>query len=222
MTRQETEPLRKRISELESRLAAAVAAPAAIDTLTVFEVADDSALRAQLAEAEARAEAAERRAADAATIQQRISELELQRPAENDDAQRFAARIAELEQSLDTARRQAGEAQSLRAQILSLETRLAEALAVAERSGEGEDVGLLKARLADVEARLMRSSQSSMEFESLRSRVVTLEGLLHEAAKSRDEAAVLRSKVAELDGRLGQAMKAMAETRPRKPESEVV
>ena len=105
---------------------------------------------------------------------------------------------------------------------MSLETRLTEALAAADKSGAGEDVGLLKARLADVESRLMASSQSTMEQQSLRSRVVTLEALLHEAAKSRDEAAVLRSKVAELDGRLGQAMKSMAESRARKPESEAV
>ena len=76
----------------------------------------------------------------------------------------------------------------------------------------------LKARLADVESRLMSSSQSSMEFESLRSRVMTLESLLHEAAKSRDEAAILRSKVAELDGRLGQAMKAVADSRSKESE----
>jgi hypothetical protein len=89
---------------------------------------------------------------------------------------------------------------------------------VEDRAGAGEDVGLLKARLADVETRLMSSSQASMEFESLRSRVMSLEALLHEAAKSRDEAAILRSKVAELDGRLGQAMKAVADNRPRESE----
>jgi hypothetical protein len=100
--------------------------------------------------------------------------------------------------------------------------RLQEAHAAAERAGAGEDVGLLKARLADVESRLMATSQSSMEHDALRNRVVSLEALLHEAAKSRDEAAVLRSKVAELDGRLGTAMKAMAEARTRKPENEPV
>ncbi len=225
MTRQVTEPLRQRIAELESRLAAVVAVPAAAgtDTLTVLRVEEDGRLRAQLADAEAKADAAERSAADAAALRQRVLELETQRPSASDDeTRRLAARNEELEQSLDKARRQAGETQSLRTQIVSLETRLAEALATSERSGAGEDVGLLKARLADVESRLMTSSQSSMEYASLRSRVVTLEALLHEAAKSRDEAAVLRSKVAELDGRLGQAMKAMAESRTRNPESEAV
>ncbi len=261
VTRQETDPLRHRIAELETRLSALVAAPSAAgtDTLPMIQIADDNFLRTQLAEAEARADAAERRAAEAvrqqtvlpavddgalraqlaqaearvkaaelraaeaASLRQRITELESQRPAGNDDeTRRLAARNAELEQSLDKERRQAGETQTLRAQIVSLETRLSEALAAADKSGTGEDVGLLKARLADVEQRLMASSQSTMEQQSLRSRVVSLEALLHEAAKSRDEAAVLRSKVAELDGRLGQAMKTMAESRARKPESEAV
>ncbi len=225
VTRQETDPLRHRIAELETRLSAVVAAPSAAgtDTLPMIQIADDNFLRTQLAEAEARANAAELRAAEAASLRQRIEQLETQRPAGNDDeTRRLAARNAELEQALDRERRQAGESQTLRAQIVSLETRLTEALAAADKSGAGEDVGLLKARLADVEARLLASSQSTMEQQSLRSRVVTLEALLHEAAKSRDEAAVLRSKVAELDGRLGQAMKSMAESRARKPESEAV
>jgi len=196
------EPLRARIGELEAQLAAVRTAPAgSSEGVTLKSVAETTGLRTRLAEVEGKLADAQRQTGDAPALR---------------------ARLADVEQALEKARVQAGEAQSLRAQIASLESRLA---AAEERGGAahgGEDVALLKARLADVEARLMSSSSTSMEFESLRSRVMTLEALLHEAAKSRDEAAILRSKVAELDGRLGQAMKAVAETRARTPESEKV
>lgn len=195
------EPLRARIGELEAQLAAVRAAPAGpSEGVTLKSVAETTALRTRLADVEGKLAESQRQTGDAPALR---------------------ARLAEVEQALEKARVQAGEAQSLRAQIVSLESRL-QAAEAGERGGAGEDVALLKARLADVEARLMSSSSTSMEFESLRSRVMTLEALLHEAAKSRDEAAILRSKVAELDGRLGQAMKAVAETRSRSPESEKV
>lgn len=217
-TRQETDPLRSRVAELEARLAAVVSAPATGDTLHVLATQSEAGLRAKL-------EVAEAKAGDAARLARRVTELEAAPRANADGAEskRLSAQVSKLEQELEVSRRQAQETQTLRTQIINLESRLAEAHAAAERGtglGGGDDVALLKARLADVEGRLMSSSQSSLESDKLRNRVVSLEALLHEASKSRDEAAVLRSKVAELDGRLGQAMKAMAETRPRKPESE--
>lgn len=214
-TRQETDPLRSRVAELEARLSAVVSAPVTGDTLHVLATQSEAGLRAQLEAAEAQTAAA----------LQKLAALEAAPRAivDGSESRRLAAQVSKLEQELEVSRRQAHEAQTLRTQIVNLESRLAEAHAAAERGtgvSGGEDVALLKARLADVEGRLMSSSQSSLESDSLRNRVITLEALLHEAAKSRDEAAVLRSKVAELDGRLGQAMKTMAETRPRKAESE--
>jgi predicted RNase H-like nuclease (RuvC/YqgF family) len=132
------------------------------------------------------------------------------------------ARVTELELDLEHAQRQASEAQSLKSQVTNLETRLNAALQIARMPEPSEDVSLLKARLADVEARLMAQNQSSAEVNNLHNRVAALEAMLHEAAKSRDEAAVLRAKVAELDGRLGLAMKAAAEARARNPQNEAV
>lgn len=183
------EPLKARIFELEAQLKEARATPAVLELASPVADADN-----------ARVKALEAKLAD---VQKEARE-----------AQSLRARMADLEQSLEKAKRQAGEAQSLRAQVTSLEARLHSAQVEAIGVG-GEDVALLKARLADVEARLMSSSQSPVEFESLRNRVMTLEALLHEAAKSRDEAAILRSKVAELDGRLGQALKIAAEIREK-------
>ena len=209
-TKQDAEPLRARISELETKLAAKAAGSA--DTKSGIET---GALRVRLAEVEAKLGEAQRQAGEAQALRQRLVDAEkgARPPAANDEeVRRLKNRTADLEQALERARRQAADAQSLRAQVTSLEARLSDS----ERdlvSTTGEDVALLKARLADVETRLMASSSSSSEFEALRSRVMTLEALLHEAAKSRDEAAILRSKVAELDGRLGQAMKAAGRTR---------
>ena len=219
--------LRARVAELESRLAAGFGAARETDALK-SRVAD---LQDKLGEAEiALRKAISAPKGDGEPLRARIGELEAQLataragavPAISDGAsatslaearrneeevRRLRARTNELEKSLERAR----------AQSANLESKLA----AAEGSGaSGEDVSLLKARLADVESRLMTSSGASMEFESLRNRVMSLEALLHEAAKSRDEAAILRSKVAELDGRLGQAMKAAADTRSRTAESE--
>ena len=206
-------PLQARIGELEAALAAARAA-AANESAGMKTVAENTALRSRLAESEAKLGEAQRRLAE---VDGKGSSL---LATNNEELRRLQTRTLELEKALERARAQANEAQKLRAQVATLETRLADA--DADRGASGEDVSLLKARLADVEARLMVSSGASMEFESLRNRVMTLESLLHEAAKSRDEAAILRSKVAELDGRLGQAMKAVAETRARTAESEKV
>lgn len=186
------EPLKARISDLEKQLAEARATPPVVE-LTAKNDGESARLQARVSEVEAKLTEAQRQAGE---------------------AQSLRARAADLEQALDKAKRQANEAQSLRAQVASLEARLA-AQSSEDRASSGEDVGLLKARLADVETRLMSSSQSSVEFESLRNRVMSLEALLHEAAKSRDEAAILRSKVAELDGRLGQALKSAAEMREK-------
>ena len=219
-TRQETEPLKKRIAELEGRLATASILPASSESLADTQAIQTVELSAKLLDAEnERANFA----AEVSALKGRIAELETSRPVVLEaDSHHLTNRIAELETALEKARKQALETVPLRTQIVSLEARLADANAVAARGSANEDVGLLKARLADVESRLMSSSQSSMEHDNLRNRVITLEALLHEAAKSRDEAAVLRSKVAELDGRLGQAMKSIAETKPRKIESEGV
>jgi chromosome segregation ATPase len=183
------EPLKARIFELEAQLKEARAKPAVVELASPTSDADN-----------ARVKALESKLADA--------------QKEAREAQSLRLRMADLEQSLERAKRQASEAPTLRAQVTSLEARLQAALGEAQSTG-GEDVALLKARLADVEARLMSSSQSPVEFESLRNRVMTLEALLHEAAKSRDEAAILRSKVAELDGLLGQALKVAAEIREK-------
>lgn len=184
------ETLKARISELETQLAEARSAPPVLELGATKDDGEAVRLRARVAEVEGKLADAQRQAGE---------------------AQSLRSRVGDLERALDSAKRQAGEAQSLKAQIASLEARLA-----AHGDGMGsEDVSLLKARLADVESRLMSSSQSSVEFESLRNRVMTLEALLHEAAKSRDEAAILRSKVAELDGRLGQALKVAAELREK-------
>ncbi len=239
-TGEQSRVLQARVVELEGRLATGINAARESDALK-SRIAD---LQDKLGEAEVALRKAFNAPKDAEPLRVRIGELEAQLAAARaapggpgdgvtlkSVAETTALRtrlgevegkLAEAQQALEKARVQAGEAQSLRAQVTSLESRLA---AAEERGGAavgGEDVALLKARLADVEARLMSSSSTSMEFESLRSRVMTLEALLHEAAKSRDEAAILRSKVAELDGRLGQAMKAVAETRTRSPESEKV
>jgi chromosome segregation ATPase len=186
------EPLKARISELEAQLADARSATSVVEVSSPQADAETARLRSRLSEVEGKLADAQRQAGEAQTLR---------------------SRLGDLEQALDKAKRQANEAQGLRAQITSLEARLA--AHTDDRATGSEDVSLLKARLADVEARLMSGSQSSVEFDSLRNRVMTLEALLHEAAKSRDEAAILRSKVAELDGRLGQALKAAAETREK-------
>lgn len=207
-TKQEGEPLRARINELEAQLARAKPAPA--EPMTLKSLGEASALRTRLAEVETKLAEAQRQASEAQSLRLRLAEAERNaRSGGNDEeVRRLQSRNADLEQTVERARRQASDAQSLRTQVTSLEARLQATENDRGPGATGEDVQLLKARLADVEARLMASSSSSMEFESLRSRVMTLEALLHEAAKSRDEAAILRSKVAELDGRLGQAMKA--------------
>lgn len=186
------EPLKARISELEAQLAEARSATSVVELGSPKADAESARLRSRLSDVESKLTEAQRQAGE---------------------AQNLRSRLADLEQALDKAKRQANEAQTLRAQIASLEARLA--AHTDDRATSSEDVSLLKARLADVEARLMSGSQSSVEFDSLRNRVMTLEALLHEAAKSRDEAAILRSKVAELDGRLGQALKSAAETREK-------
>jgi chromosome segregation ATPase len=158
-------------------------------------------------------------------LRSRISELEtsleraLARPAETVvlDTPDTVARVHDLEAALERMQRQASEAEALRTQVATLEARLAEAQAQVRTPAAGEEAGELKARLADVEARLVAgtqaSAQASADIGALRHRIQLLEAMLHEAAKSRDEAAVLRAKVAELDGRLGQAMKSLAEAR---------
>jgi chromosome segregation ATPase len=186
------EPLKARIRELEAQLAEARSKPSVVELGSPQNDAESARLRSRLSEVEGKLADAQRQAGE---------------------AQNLRSRLADLEQALDKAKRQANEAQTQRAQIASLEARLA--AHTDDRATGSEDVSLLKARLADVEARLMSGSQSSVEFDSLRNRVMTLEALLHEAAKSRDEAAILRSKVAELDGRLGQALKAAAEIREK-------
>ncbi len=186
------EPLKARISELEAQLVEARSATSVVEVSSPHNDAENARLRSRLSEVEGKLADAQRQAGE---------------------AQNLRSRLGDLEQALDKAKRQANEAQGLRAQIASLEARLS--AHTDDRSTGSEDVSLLKARLADVEQRLMSGSQSSVEFDSLRNRVMTLEALLHEAAKSRDEAAILRSKVAELDGRLGSALKAAAETREK-------
>lgn len=221
--RSESDPLRARIAELETRLANATAFSTQGDTIGVMQSADNVALREKLALAETKAAETDALAAQVETLKRQLSHLETPKPVvESVESQQLKVRVGELEQALEGAQRQAAEIPSLRLQLRNMEARLAEATASTSKSVGGEDVELLKARLADVESRLMSSAQSSMEFNSLRNRVVSLEALLHEAAKSRDEAAVLRSKVAELDGRLGQAMKAAAEAKARGTENEAV
>ncbi|MEQ1756001.1 MAG: hypothetical protein ABL973_17900 [Micropepsaceae bacterium] len=221
--RSETDPLRARISELESKLAHTAAAMTQSDTIGVMQSADNVVMREKLALAETRAAEAHTLAAQVESLERRIADMaEPRANADRVESQQLNSRIAELEQALEKAQRQEAEIPTLRLQIRNLDARLAEATTQGNRPIAGEDVDLLKARLADVESRLLSSAQSSMEFNSLRNRVVSLEALLHEAAKSRDEAAVLRSKVAELDGRLGQAMKAAAEAKSRGTENEAV
>jgi predicted nucleic acid-binding Zn-ribbon protein len=196
----ETDALKSRVADLQDKLGEAeIALRKAIGT----PKGGDEALQARIGGLEAQLVAA--RAGGQAPSETASAEAK----RNDEELRRLRARTGELEESLERAR----------AQTANLEGKLASA---ESSSASGEDVSLLKARLADVEARLMTSSGASMEFESLRSRVMSLEALLHEAAKSRDEAAILRSKVAELDGRLGQAMKAAAESRPRTAESETV
>jgi chromosome segregation ATPase len=226
-TARETDALRSRVADLQDKLGEAeVALSRAItvskqepasDALAAKAISEAAHLRVRVGELERQLGEAQLLATEAQSLKGKIALLEARGSGDQD------ARIQELERALDRARRQASEAQSLQVQVQSLETRLATAHSTLEqRSGvAGEDVGLLKARLADLEARVMATSSSSAEFESLRSRVMTLEALLHEAAKSRDEAAILRTKVAELDGRLGQAMKAVADGRSSR-ESEKV
>ena len=220
----ETDALRSRVADLQDKLGEAeVALSRAItvskqdsagDALAAKSIAEAAHFRLRVGELEGQLAAAQQLALEAQSLKSKVALLEARGPSTAD-----AGRVAELERALDKARRQASDAQTLQAQVSSLESRLATAQnMIDQRTGSGEDVGLLKARLADLEARVMSSSQPSVEFESLRSRVMTLEALLHEAAKSRDEAAILRTKVAELDGRLGQAMKAVADSRPRESE----
>jgi predicted nucleic acid-binding Zn-ribbon protein len=209
----ETDALKSRIADLQDKLSEA---EVALRKAIVAPKGDGEPLRTRIAELEAQLAAAStgtlQAIDDGASIalKAQLSKTEAklaEAQRGEEELRRLRARTGELEKALERARAQAS----------TLEARLASADGSA---ASGEDVSLLKARLADVEARLMTSSGASMEFESLRNRVMSLEALLHEAAKSRDEAAILRSKVAELDGRLGQAMKAAAETRPRAAESE--
>lgn len=226
---QDTEPLKARIQELEMKLAHAAATNSTGDTIAVLQSADNVELRDKLARAEERAEAAERRIASLeseplplVTAQQVVPAVD---PAE---LKQRDQKISMLEAALSTAQRQAADVPTLRQQISSLERRIADMAAQAEKiQGQApalgqEDVSLLKARLADMESRVMASAQSGMEISNLRARISSLEALLHEAAKWRDEAAVLRAKVAELDGRLGVAMKAAAEAKAKAAQSPAV
>ncbi|MFM9863899.1 MAG: hypothetical protein ACKVRO_09860, partial [Micropepsaceae bacterium] len=176
----ETDALRSRVADLQDKLGEAEVAlsraitttrqDAAGEAVAAKALAEAAALRSRLSETEARLTEAQQHASESRALKLRLADAET-RPvrAENNE------RVAELEKALERSRRQASEAESLRAQVTSLESRLALAQnAVDERAGKGEDVGLLKARLSDVEARLMSSSQASMEFESLRSRVMSL------------------------------------------------
>lgn len=224
--KQETDPLRARVSELETRLAHAAATNTQGDTIAALQSADNVELRAKLSQAEERAARAEAQAAEVDTLRKQLAQAGSAAPVVDTAAlDRSNKRINELETALERAQVHATEAQSLQRQLSSVASQLAEAQEkLSERTREtgGEDVSLLKARLADVESRLLAASQSSQEYNTLRHRIVSLEALLHEAAKSRDEAAVLRVKVAELDGRLGQAMKAAAEARARNITNEAV
>ena len=216
------------ISDLETRLAHAAATNTQGDTIAVLQSADNVELRTKLADAEVRAAKADALAQEVEQLTQRLSQPAPPTPAlvmpsaDPEEGRVLRARVTELELDLEQAQRQATEALSLKSQVTNLEARLSEALQAARKPEPSEDVSLLKARLADVEARLMAQNQSSAEVNNLHNRVAALEGMLHEAAKSRDEAAVLRAKVAELDGRLGLAMKAAAEARGRNPQNEAV
>lgn len=224
--KQETDPLKSRIENLETRLAHAAATSTQGDTIAVLQSADNVELRVKLADAEVRASRAETLAGEVEQLTQRLAQVPLSVPVaaggDPEETRVLRTRVTELELDLEHVQRQAAEAQTLKSQVANLETRLSEALQQARRPEPAEDVGLLKARLADVEARLMAQNHSSAEVSNLHSRVAALESMLHEAAKSRDEAAVLRAKVAELDGRLGLAMKAAAEARARNPQNEAV
>jgi len=226
--KQETDPLKTRITELETRLAHAAATNTQGDTIAVLQSADNVELRAKLANAEERAAKAEVLALEVEQLTQRLAQsptstlTPMMSSVDPEEARVLRTRVTELELDLEHTQRQAAEAQSLKAQVTNLEARLSEALQHARKPEPSEDVSLLKARLADVEARLMSQNQSSAEVSHLHNRVAALEAMLHEAAKSRDEAAVLRAKVAELDGRLGVAMKAAAEARARNPQNEAV
>ena len=226
--KQETDPLRSQIADLETRLAHAAATNTQGDTIAVLQSADNVELRAKLADAEVRAAKADGLAKEVEQLTERLSQAPTTAPTlvmtsvDPEEGRVLRARVTELELDLEHAQRQAAEAQSLKSQVTNLEARLSEALLVARKPEPSEDVSLLKARLADVEARLMAQNQSSAEVSNLHNRVAALEAMLHEAAKSRDEAAVLRAKVAELDGRLGLAMKAAAEARGRNPQNEAV
>ena len=245
--RQETDPLRARIADLETRLAHAAATNTEGDPIAVLQSADNVELRAKLTAAEQRAMLADALAAEVETLNKRlaeqplmlnapvedtaalerlrhrIGELEasleraLQRPVETvvQDTPDTTARLRDLEAALERMQRQAADTDALRTQVAALEAKLADV----PPAGPGETPSDLKARLAELEARLLAgaaaSVQSSAETGALRHRIHALEAMLHEAAKARDEAAVLRAKVAELDGRLGQTMKALAEARAR-------
>ena len=245
--RQETDPLRARIADLETRLAHAAATNTEGDTIAVLQSADNVELRAKLTAAEQRAMLADALAAEVETLNKRlaeqplmlnapvedtaalerlrhrIGELEasleraLQRPVETvvQDTPDTTARLRDLEAALERMQRQAADTDALRTQVAALEAKLADV----PPAGPGETPSDLKARLAELEARLLAgaaaSVQGSAETGALRHRIHALEAMLHEAAKARDEAAVLRAKVAELDGRLGQTMKALAEARAR-------
>lgn len=222
-TKEEADPLRARINELETKLAHAAATNVQGDTIGVMQSADNVELRAKLAASEAKVEAARSLEAEVQSLRQRVAQASVPSAGPSvADIQKYELQITTLQRALEVAQRQAGDVTPLRQHIASLEERLANAAASASKSEGGEDVSLLKARLADMEARVMANSQSSLELNSMRSRIFTLEAMLHEAAKSRDEATVLRSKVAELDGRLGQAMKSAAEARARIAETPAV
>ena len=224
--KQETDPLKDRISGLETRLAHAAATNTQGDTIAALQSADNVELRAKLSHAEDRAARATVLAAEVDALRSQLT-LEGSPAPVFDTAMtdRLNDRVSELEAALERAQQHVMEASHLRQQLASVRSQLSDTEArLKDRPTEttGEDVSLLKARLADVEARLLAASQSSQEHNSLRHRIVTLEALLYEAAKSRDEAAVLRGKVAELDGRLGQAMKAAAEAKARAVPNEAV
>jgi len=226
--KQETGGRTQQVTELETRLAHAAATNTQGDTIAVLQSADNVELRAKLANAEERAAKAEVLALEVEQLTQRLAQsptstlTPMMSSVDPEEARVLRTRVTELELDLEHTQRQAAEAQSLKAQVTNLEARLSEALQHARKPEPSEDVSLLKARLADVEARLMSQNQSSAEVSHLHNRVAALEAMLHEAAKSRDEAAVLRAKVAELDGRLGVAMKAAAEARARNPQNEAV
>lgn len=228
--RLETEPLRTRIAELETRLAHAAATNTQGDTIAVLQSADNVEMRQRLAEAEARADAL---ATEVQGLTQRLAalpaagEIVVADPAE---AQRLSARVGELEQALAAARQvptvdpaalaqaqarvlslegelaaaqaTAAEAATLRGQVNALATELAAARQQAQARAADDEAAALRLRLADVEARLQAQASSAGALAQLQDRMQGLEALLAEAARAREDVVLLRAKVAELDSRL--------------------